>query len=99
MYAGISQKYTIACSVHEKKTRDNPASIVSLKPSATGRMSTSTSTAAPTEVHAHRYAPATFPNIASGTVAPGFSLRHACRLIDINATQIHEPTTTSTTPR
>ena len=48
--------------------------MVSLRPSDAGRISTSTSTAAPTEVQAHRYAPATLPNIASGTVAPGLSL-------------------------
>ena len=85
--------------LHEKNTRARPASIVSVKPSAAGRMSTSTSTAAPTDVHAHRYAPVTLPNIASGTVSPGLSFRQARRLIDISATQIHEPTTTSTTPR
>src|SRR6476619_731565 len=98
MYAGISQKYTMACNVHEKSTRDRPALIVSLSPRAAGRISRSTSTAAPTDVHAHRYAPVTLPNIARGTVAPGFSRRQARRLIDISATQIHEPTTTSTTP-
>jgi hypothetical protein len=98
MYAGISQKYTMACSVHEKKTRARPALIVSVRPSEAGRMSTSTSMAAPSEVHAQRYAPATLPNIASGTVSPGCSFFHARRLIDISATQIHEPTTTSTTP-
>src|SRR5215471_16221881 len=99
MYVGISQKYTIACRVHEKKTRERPASIVLLKPSAAGRMRKSISTAAPTDVHAHKYAPVTLPNIASGTVAPGLALRHAHKLIDMSATQNHEPTTTSTTPR
>ena len=44
----------MACSVHEKNTRASPALIVSVKPSDAGRISTSTSTAAPTEVHAHR---------------------------------------------
>jgi len=39
------------------------------------------------------------PNIASGTVAPGLALRQARRFTSISATQIHEPTTTSTTPR
>src|SRR5215213_5225157 len=99
MYAGISQKYTIACSVHENSTRARPALIVSVRPSEAGRISTSTSAAAPTDVQAQRYAPATLPNIASGTDVPGFSFFQARRLIDISATQIHEPTTTSTTPR
>src|SRR6476646_630742 len=98
MYAGMSQKYTIACNVHEKNTRESPASIVSLNPSAAGNMRSRISSAAPTEVHAHKYAPATLPNIASGTVAPGFSFLHARRLIDISATQIHDSTTTRTTP-
>ena len=98
MYAGISQKYTIACSVHEKNTRDRPASMVLLKPSATGNMRKSTSMAAPTDVQAHRYAPVTLPNMASGIARPGLSFFQARRLIDISATQIHEPTTTSTTP-
>src|SRR6185369_15886319 len=89
---------TIACSVHEKRTRASPALIVSVRPSDAGRISTSTSTAAPTDVQAQRYAPARLPYIASGTVAPGLSLRQACRLIDISATQIHVPTTTRTKP-
>jgi hypothetical protein len=39
------------------------------------------------------------PNIASGIARPGCAFFHAERLTDISATQIHEPTTTSTTPR
>src|SRR6476619_1331107 len=99
MYDGMSQKYTMACSVQEKKTRARPALFVSVRPSDAGRIRTSTSVAAPTDVQAHRYAPATLPNIASGMGTPGLSFFQACRLMDISATQIHEPTTTSTTPR
>ena len=72
--------------------------MVLFKPSATGNMRKSTSMAAPTDVHAHRNAPVTLPNIARGIVAPGFAFLQACRLIAISATQTHEPTTTSTTP-
>ena len=39
-----------------------------------------------------------FANIGSGTGLPGFARFQVRRLIDISATQIHEPTTTSTTP-
>ena len=73
--------------------------MVSFKPSATGRIRNRISIAAPTEVHAQRYAPATLPNIASGTGLPAFFFFHARRLMAMSATQTHEPTTTSTTPR
>ena len=36
--------------------------------------------------------------IGSGTGLPGLALFQTRRLIDISATQIHDPTTTSTTP-
>src|SRR3954470_15586115 len=99
MYDGISQKYTMACSVQENSTRARPALIVSVNPSAAGRMRKITSDATPTEVQAHRYAPATLPNMARGTAAPGFSFFQARRLIELRPTQIHEPASTSTTPR
>ena len=54
--------------------------------------------AAPTDVQAQRYAPATLANIASGIGSPGWLFFHACRLMDISATQIQEPTTTRTMP-
>src|SRR6478672_6129586 len=98
MYDGMSQKYTMACSVQEKKTRARPALIVSVRPSDAGRISTSTSAAAPTDVHAQRYAPATLPNIASGTGLPALFFFHAFRLMIIRATHTHDPTTTRTMP-
>ena len=72
----------MACSVHEKNTRASPASMVSLKPSATGRIRKRISIAAPTDVHAQRYAPATLPNIASGTGLPAFFFFHALQVDD-----------------
>ncbi len=54
--------------------------------------------AAPTAVQAQRYEPATFANMGSGTGLPGFAFFQTCRFTDMSATQIHEPTTTSTTP-
>ncbi len=56
------------------------------------------SSAAPTAVHPQSNDPATDANIANGTGAPGFCRFHTYRFTDISATQIQEPTTTSTTP-
>ncbi len=72
--------------------------MVVFHPSATGRICSRISSAAPTAVHAHRYAPATLANIASGTGLPGLARFQTRRFTCISATQIHEPTTTSTTP-
>ncbi len=57
------------------------------------------SAATPTVVHSHMTALATVANMASGTGSPGFAAFH-CRIATIISThQIHDPTTTSTSPR
>ena len=89
----------MACSVQEKKTRASPASIV-LRQAERDREDLEQQFQAPRRPRSspRDSEPATVANIASGTGAPGLSRFQRCRLTDISATQIHEPTTTSTTP-
>src|ERR1043166_8356961 len=93
MYEGISQKYTMACSVHEKSARARPALIVVVQPSAFGSIRNKISVATPSDVHAHSNAPAVVANMASGTGKPGCSLFHRRKCETTSATQIQDPVT------
>ena len=89
----------MACSVQEKNTRASPASIVVRQAERDGndleQQLERGADRGPAPEIANRRRVA---NIGNGTGAPGLSRFQACRFTDISATQIHEPTTTSTTP-
>ena len=78
--------------------RDRPTSTVSVQPNAAGMTWNSSSTATPAVVHSHITALATVANIASGTGCPGLARFHCAIATIMIAHQIHEPTTTSTSP-
>ena len=98
IYAGNSQKYTIACSVQENSVRARPGSIVLMMPSDQGISWNSISIATPALVHSHMIALAVVPYIARGTISPGLSRFHRTVDMIISRHQIQEPTTSSVAP-
>ena len=75
-----------------------PTSMARFQPNAAGMTWNRSSAATPTVVHSHMTAFATVANIASGTGAPGFSSFHSRIATSISRHQIHEATTTITSP-
>ncbi len=88
----------MACKVHENSVRDRPTSTVSIIPSDHGINWNSTSEATPRLVINQRMAFATVPNMASGTVSPGFAFFQIDIIMTICKHQTQEPTTSKVAP-
>ena len=72
--------------------------MVCTRPNAAGITWNRSSAATPTVVQSHITAFATVANIASGTGRPGFSRFQSRIATSMSMHQIHDPTTTSTSP-
>ena len=81
-----------------EQVRDRPTSTIPLKPSAAGITWNSNSAATPSVVHSHITALATVANIASGTGCRGSRPSTARIATIIRMHQIHDATTTRTSP-